>query len=70
MSPGHPLSLSPNGYHIMLEGLSGQLTAGEAFPLTLTFAGAGKVTVTVTVEPMSYVPPPPAEPGGMPGMKM
>jgi hypothetical protein len=70
VSAGHPVSLSPDGYHIMLEGLSRQLTAGETFPLTLTFAHARAVTVTVTVEPMSYVPPSSGDGSGMSGMKM
>lgn len=71
VTPGQPLILSPDGYHVMLDGLSQQLTVGEQFPLTLTFAHAGPITVTVTVQPMTYTPPAavPA-PGGMAGMKM
>ncbi|HTI03119.1 MAG TPA: copper chaperone PCu(A)C [Acidisoma sp.] len=57
VAPGRPLRLAPGGYHIMLEGLAHSLVAGSQFPLTLTFAKAGAVTVTVTVEPMSFVPP-------------
>jgi copper(I)-binding protein len=70
VSAGHPITLSPNGYHIMLNGLSGQLTVGETFPLTLNFAQAGKVRVRVTVQPMSYMPPSSADGSGMAGMKM
>jgi len=57
VAPGRALRLAPGGYHIMLEGLAHPLVAGGQFPLTLTFAKAGSVTVTVTVEPMSFVPP-------------
>ena len=66
VSAAQPLSLSPDGYHIMLDGLTHPLAVGETFPLTLTFTHAGKITVTVTVQPMTYVPPAAA----MPGMKM
>ncbi|MCB8881801.1 copper chaperone PCu(A)C [Acidisoma cellulosilytica] len=70
VSSGHPLMLSPDGYHIMLEGLSHSLTVGETFPLTLTFAHAGPVKVTVTVQPMTYMPPAPIGAPAMSGMKM
>lgn len=74
VAPGQPLRLAPGGYHIMLEGLAHPLAAGSHFPLTLSFAKAGKVTVTVTVEPMSFVPPGGAAEGkeddAMGGMKM
>lgn len=70
VEPGRPIILAPGGYHIMLEGLRRPLAQGETFPLTLTFAHAGPVSVTVTVEPMTYMPP--ADPAGstMAGMKM
>lgn len=72
VAPGQPLILSPDGYHIMLGGLSHALMVGEQFPLTLTFAHAGTITVTVTVQPMTYLPQaaPASASGGMPGMKM
>ncbi len=50
VSPGKPLTLAPGGYHIMLMGLKRALVAGTAFPVTLTFARAGAVTVTATVQ--------------------
>jgi copper(I)-binding protein len=62
-----PLHFAPDGNHIMLTGLTHALDVGEHFPLTLTFAHAAPVTVTVTVQPMSYMP---ADAGGMAGMKM
>ena len=45
------ISMQPGGgYHIMLIGLNRTLKAGEQFPLTLEFAKAGKIDVTVNVE--------------------
>ena len=43
------VSLKPGGYHVMLSNLKKPLVAGTTFPLALTFAKAGKKTVTVTV---------------------
>ena len=48
---GSKISMQPGGgYHIMLIGLNRTLKAGEQFPLTLEFAKAGKIDVTVNVE--------------------
>jgi periplasmic copper chaperone A len=41
--------LRPGGYHVMLMSLKKPLKAGASFPVTLTFAKAGKVTVTAKV---------------------
>ena len=49
MKPGSPL-------HLMLVDLAAPLKAGDRFPLTLEFAGSGKVEVTVAV----HVPKPAA----------
>ena len=49
VGPGKPVTLAPNGYHIMLMGLSRALQPGDTFPVTLTFAHAGAVAATVTV---------------------
>ncbi|MBW4023299.1 MAG: copper chaperone PCu(A)C [Proteobacteria bacterium] len=57
VTPGKSLVFAPGGYHIMLTGLAHALDAGQRFPITLTFAHAGPVTVEVTVQPMSYMPP-------------
>jgi copper(I)-binding protein len=46
--------LAPGTYHIMLMGLKAPLKEGEKFPITLTFAKAGTVTVQVKVESMTY----------------
>lgn len=42
--------LKPGGYHVMLIGLKKPLTAGEKFPLTLTFEKAGNISLTVPVQ--------------------
>ena len=40
---------SPNGFHVMLTGLKAPLKAGDSVSLLLQFAGAGVITVPVTV---------------------
>ncbi len=50
VQPGKPVALAPGGYHIMLEGLKQSLQPGQTFPVTLTFAKAGPVTATATVQ--------------------
>ena len=50
LTPGQPVTLAPGGYHIMMMGLKAPLTAGSSFPVTLTFAHAAPLTVTVQVE--------------------
>lgn len=47
---GEPAALKPGGLHIMLIGLKAPLKEGEKFPMTLTFAKAGTITVDVVVE--------------------
>ncbi len=48
--PAHgTVAISPGGKHIMLMGLTRALKAGETFPLTMSFAKAGPIAVTVTV---------------------
>jgi hypothetical protein len=46
---GSTVTLAPQGTHVMLMGLDEPLVAGQQFPLTLQFATAGAVTVTVVV---------------------
>lgn len=54
---GKTVELSPGGsYHIMFMHLKGPLKAGEKVAATLSFAHAGKVPVTFTVEPLTYQP--------------
>jgi copper(I)-binding protein len=47
---GGSVVLKPGSYHVMLIGLKQPLTPGETFPLTLTFAKAGNISVTVAVQ--------------------
>jgi len=47
---GGSVALKPGSYHVMLIGLKKPLTAGEQFPLTLTFEKAGSISVTVPVQ--------------------
>ena len=56
--PGGRLELQPGGYHLMLLDLKQPLRVGEKFPLTLTFARGGSITVSVQVEEMGAVPAP------------
>lgn len=46
---GQRVELAPKGTHVMLMGLGKPLSAGESFPLTLSFEKAGELTVTVAV---------------------
>jgi copper(I)-binding protein len=39
----------PNGFHVMLTGLKAPLKAGDSVSLSLQFAGAGVITIPVTV---------------------
>ena len=72
--PGRALTLKPGGYHIMLSGLAKPLQEGQSFPLTLTFAKAGKREVNVAVEKVGSMGPEKsgAQSSGtaMPGMGM
>jgi periplasmic copper chaperone A len=47
---GGSVELKPGSYHVMMIGLKKPLTAGEKFPLTLTFEKAGNISVTVPVQ--------------------
>jgi copper(I)-binding protein len=57
VAPGKPITLSPDGYHVMLMGLKQPLVEGESFPLTLTFEHAPLVIVPVQVEREGAGPP-------------
>lgn len=56
---GGALLLQSRAGHIMLMGLKGKVRNGDTLPLTLTFANAGEVTLTVPV--MSARAEPPAD---------
>lgn len=64
VAPGEPQVLRPGGNHIMLMGLKEQLKPGARFPVTLTFARAGAVTVEVPVQEAGAMAAPGAH--GMP----
>jgi hypothetical protein len=49
---GGSVILKPGSYHVMLIGLKRPLVAGETFPLTLTFANAENISITVPVQAM------------------
>jgi copper(I)-binding protein len=57
VEPGKPVTLAPGGYHIMLMGLKQPLKQGDSFPITLSFAKAGQVTATATVQKAGAVMP-------------
>ena len=59
------VTFAPGGLHVMLTGLKQPLKVGDSFPLTLTFAKAGAMTVTVSVQQIKAKPK-----ADMPGMKM
>lgn len=47
---GETVAMKPGSFHVMLMGLKEPLTKGAKFPLTLNFARAGEITVTVSVK--------------------
>jgi len=61
---GGSVTLKPGSYHVMLMGLKKPLVAGQSIPLTLTFAKAGNISVTVPVQAMGAT----SGNGGMSGM--
>ncbi len=46
---GQQVSLKPDGYHLMLMGLTAPLTEGTPFNITLDFENAADVTLSVSV---------------------
>lgn len=48
---GGTVALMPGGYHIMLIGLKGPLTAGSKVSLTLSFEKSGTRTISAPVRP-------------------
>jgi periplasmic copper chaperone A len=50
LPPHRPVALRPGRKYIALLGLAGPIALDESFPLTLSFANLGDITVTVTVE--------------------
>jgi len=68
VTPGKPLTLAPGGYHIMLVDLKQPLKEGDSFPVTFSFAKAGQVTATATVEKAGAAAMPGMDQGSMGGM--
>lgn len=64
IAAGATVEMKPGSYHIMLLGLKAPLVAGQTIPLTLTFAHAGAVQTTATIEAAGH------DMKDMPGMKM
>lgn len=52
VAPGQTVTFKPGGLHIMLEGLTHPLIAGQTFPMTVNFAHTAPVTVDVQVRPL------------------
>lgn len=46
---GGSVELAPGGTHVMLEGLTGSIAAGDSIPVTLTFRRAGTLSVVARV---------------------
>jgi copper(I)-binding protein len=63
---GQPVTLKPNGVHVMLMGLAKPLQVGQTFPLTLSFEKAAPREVSVTVEKAGAAGPQGAGMGNMP----
>jgi copper(I)-binding protein len=72
LAPHQTVTLQPGGMHIMLTGLKQALKAGDSLPLTLVFANAAPMTVSVPVLAAGAAGPATAGEGGhdMTGMKM
>ena len=66
---GQSVALKPGSYHVMLIGLKKQLTAGETFPLTLTFEKAGNISVAIPVKAMGSMENSHGDMGKMNGMQ-
>ncbi len=65
LPPGKPVTLSPAGNHIMLDGLKAPLKQGSVVPVRLVFAKAPPVDIQAQVQSTGS-----AGPAAMPGMSM
>ena len=59
IAPGATLTLSPDGYHLMMIGPKHPFKLGDRIPATLRFAHAGEVKVefVVQTQPPAYAQP-------------
>jgi periplasmic copper chaperone A len=62
------VTLKPGGYHVMLTGLKKPLVAGQTLPLTLTFAKAGTISITVPIQAIGATQSGKGNMSGMGGM--
>ena len=46
-------SLEPGGSHVMLTGVSRELSPGDIVPVTLTFERAGPLSIDAIVRPLA-----------------
>jgi copper(I)-binding protein len=60
IKPGETVDLSPEGTHIMFEGLRSPLIEASRVQGTLVFEKAGKIDVDYAIEPMGTKAAPPA----------
>jgi copper(I)-binding protein len=69
--PAHgSVSLTPGHAHLMLQSPTRQLKQGDTVSLTITFAKAGTLTLTLPVVPITGPTLTGGNMSGMPGMKM
>jgi periplasmic copper chaperone A len=70
--PNGAVTLAPNGYHLMFQGLKRQLVKGETVKATLTFQRAGDLSIEFAVGGLGAMGPAGASPVAEPmkGMKM
>jgi copper(I)-binding protein len=54
---GESVTLKPGGHHVMLMGLTRKLKEGDSFPLTVIFAKAGQMRISVKVGKMGAAGP-------------
>lgn len=59
---GESVALEPGGYHVMFIGVHATIEAGDAFPITLTFAYADDMTMDVVVAAIVLEEPPAESP--------
>lgn len=64
VAPGGMIEFTSGTRHLMLSGIRQALKAGERFELTLKFANAGEIRVTVPVSPLGST-----RMADMPGMR-
>ena len=50
VAAGETVTFKPGSFHVMLIGLTDDLTEGDSIELTLVFAQTGEITITVPVE--------------------